>query len=79
MDDEIPGIFKSDSFKVVPRNYVAYHNRYPCNQVTQVYVFDHNIIPGTFILKFKGNSGYIISKAKACYFVRGDVQKVFYI
>ena len=63
MDDEIPSILKSDSCKIVP----------------WVYVSDHNIIPGTGIFRFKSNSDYIISKAKACYFVRVDVKRAFYI
>ena len=59
MDDEIQSIMRRDIWEIVSRKSVA----------------DHNMLPGTWPLKCKRKPDCKISKFKARYCVRGDIQK----
>ena len=60
MDDEIQSLMIRYTWEIVSRKSVA----------------DHNMIPGTWSLKFKKKSDYTIRKFKARYYVRGDIQNI---
>ena len=59
MDDEIQIIMRRDKWEIVLRKLIA----------------DHNVIPGTWSFKFSRKPDWKISKFKARYCVRGDIQK----
>ena len=58
MDDEIQGLMITDTWEIVSRKSVA----------------DHNVLPGIWYFKCKKKPNWKISKFKAQYCVRGDVQ-----
>ena len=60
MDDEIKSLMRRDTWEIVSIKSVAYHN----------------MLPGTWSLKCKRKPDLKISKFKARYCVRGDIQKI---
>ena len=60
MDDEIKILMRRDTWEIVSRKSVA----------------DHNVLPGTWSFKCKRKPDWTISKSKARYCVRGDIQKI---
>ena len=60
MDNEIQSLMRRDTWEIVSRKSVA----------------DHNMLPGTWSLKFKKKSDYTIRKFKARYCVRGDIHNI---
>ena len=59
MDDEIKSIMRRDMWYIVPSKSVA----------------DHNVILGTWSLKYNSNPDWTISKLEAQYCTREDVHK----
>ena len=57
MDDEIQSIIRRDTWEIVSMNSVD----------------DHNVLPGTWSLKYKSNPDWKIRKLKARYCVRGYI------
>ena len=62
MDDDIQSLMRRDTWEIFLKNSVA----------------DHNVFPGTWSFKCKRKHDWTISKFKARYFVRGDIQKRLY-
>ena len=59
MDDKIKSLTRRYTWEIVLRKSVA----------------DHNVLPGTWSFKCKSKTDWAISKFKAQYCVRGDIQK----
>ena len=76
--EALSGENSEEYFKAMDDEIQSLMRRYTWDIVSKKPVANHNVLPGTWSFKCKRKPDWTISKFKARYFVRGDIQKRLY-